>query len=1512
MAINPVIHNDGGVNRFIDYLSTVPEFIKVEDDVVSMLQLFSDYINNAYRNTAVVDKFRFKLIATDNNVVAIQNDLSRLVDLFKLTENRGLKMLYVSKPEGNPRSGSLAADALPEDWPIFREYIKFDGTLDTLGISTVSVPNPEDEDKFFIEFIRENQEQNTGVYVYNKSRGVLQLDSTGTSQDPFNSTVNTPLFTDAGLAPRMLEFSIANVGEVTSRRAGREGTVTYYEVFFDATIFGIQDISGIVTKTVNNNATNNQDFNYIIDYYDVLGNIPSSYTFKYDIEFAAGCRDMDWEYDSTTELNSTPGFSMFYARDLTEIDQTNTLLNREGRNLYIDPIFSLNTSANDITSIDGNGTDVTITTKFRHSLSEDDKLSIFGTLNFDGNFVVSKVLSYNQFRVLDSTVGNETIGRVVTRNLFYSKSIDNPNEFDLIVPYTGLDGDREFVENDIIVRIERDIPLLSTSFDATDVDTIENLVHVDSLAGFPDVPTSYSLDVTIRGDGTGTLPTGLTEGVLYQMFINSQRDQLVSFAGIDITAAGTGSFSIYYEGDGRKYFDAATDVDLVENTITLSNNTSLALDSNIFFTTISPNISLPAPLETRKAYQVSAIDGNKITLDGVDLTVIGSGICDLSILTEINVDNGRVDRVVIHTPITSSIDGVGEVVLKSYTGDVISDGFIGRYNSNGTLAAFANIDTTAIVWSVEPIYDPSIIGGSVERYPVYYAGDLVVDEGIQYRVLNSVQIDNNSRVPEADAENYERYMDPIISRPDVMKFNPYMFGMHKTFSQDFAEEIDFTQNYSELGNRMYIQQVEDLALIYGFDQRQWLFSPRFAPQSNVVRNGSVDFVSTNSSNSPMNNEEAVNALTKANTVQDNSLFGVNTPIVRTVNSLTTVGGVATAQTIGNHGYKTGSVLTVQGSSILEANGSFVITVTGNDIYTYDISNPSPLIATGVITSTYQVNIGDFIQVDAQTIADENGVYVVTVGLWKKFDIDIIPNNSIVFCKQNLFTIGEINTSIATGELITPVNLSFVGSGVVAVTTSAPHNYQVGTTIEIRDAFEGDYNGRFEVELIVDDFNFQYNIADNLNPPSPATGDFTCQDEAWYQYRMDEIQWQKVSKELDYENVDGTPPVLVPFDNGNNSVDLLAGEYSITLSNSTVIAFTAGLIVDLSDQLISAENGIYRVTSGQWERLDIKVSMKIRDMRVNAFDNPDFTGIELDEEEVVYRTFSDSDVLGYINENSSSGQLVYQVTYPLVKNFDFVYEKVEFVDTAGSVDRQYNAKQDYNSVVNTADMADDFQGIPDMDYPLIEKIERIAYNKDPRAIDLDLIQYLARYLGYDITDWAQDIIASPYYETQEEVEAAIRRAVEQLPQYYTLKSTESGLELLLLTLGIVGELITMWTPQDAPYSEFIPDYQLRGRQYADMIDGVTRSYVPTPHFNINVNIAGNFENQILQGDQQRIISAIKRFKPINTVFNEIRQYITAKLKARITISKMNAEGKQKFSVGFENLDWTGDLLDNDCL
>jgi len=185
------------------------------------------------------------------------------------------------------------------------------------------------------------------------------------------------------------------------------------------------------------------------------------------------------------------------------------------------------------------------------------------------------------------------------------------------------------------------------------------------------------------------------------------------------------------------------------------------------------------------------------------------------------------------------------------------------------------------------------------------------------------------------------------------------------------------------------------------------------------------------------------------------------------------------------------------------------------------------------------------------------------------------------------------------------------------------------------------------------------------------------------------------------------------------------------------------------------------------------------------------------------------------------------------------------------------------------------------------------------------------MGYDITLLADDISENAWYNSEADVEKAIRRAVQQLPQFYTLKATESGLELLMKTFGIIGELITLWTRDDNAYDSFIEDYKVRSNQYNDMDNGIQSTWVPTPHFKIATNVEGNYSNTILPGDFKRLNMAIQTYKPINTVFRGVIMRLDALLKAKVSISRMAAKGRMKCSVGFDSLVWDSVNV-NDCL
>lgn len=152
MAVNPIIHDDGGVFRFQDYLSQIPGFLKGEDDVVILLQLFSDYINNAYRNITTVKKFEFKLITTESRINATILQLQKLNNMLKLSSERGFPILYFAKPISNPISSRN----------FFLGIFEYGGSLENLSVSIINPILRKDGDRLFIKFTDPTQSVNTG------------------------------------------------------------------------------------------------------------------------------------------------------------------------------------------------------------------------------------------------------------------------------------------------------------------------------------------------------------------------------------------------------------------------------------------------------------------------------------------------------------------------------------------------------------------------------------------------------------------------------------------------------------------------------------------------------------------------------------------------------------------------------------------------------------------------------------------------------------------------------------------------------------------------------------------------------------------------------------------------------------------------------------------------------------------------------------------------------------------------------------------------------------------------------------------------------------------------------------------------------------------------------------------------------------------------------------------------------------------------------------------------------
>jgi hypothetical protein len=136
-------------------------------------------------------------------------------------------------------------------------------------------------------------------------------------------------------------------------------------------------------------------------------------------------------------------------------------------------------------------------------------------------------------------------------------------------------------------------------------------------------------------------------------------------------------------------------------------------------------------------------------------------------------------------------------------------------------------------------------------------------------------------------------------------------------------------------------------------------------------------------------------------------------------------------------------------------------------------------------------------------------------------------------------------------------------------------------------------------------------------------------------------------------------------------------------------------------------------------------------------------------------------------------------------------------------------------------------------------------------------------------------------------------------------------MLLLAFGIVGELVTLWTKDDNPYAQFERDVDIRNVQYAAMESGEMSNYIPTPYFDLKVEVEGNFDAQLLSNDLKNVEKAVRTFKPINTVFRAIYLFLETKANIKITSSKMKAKGKLSASIGYDNLVFD-DEINNDCI
>ena len=337
-----------------------------------------------------------------------------------------------------------------------------------------------------------------------------------------------------------------------------------------------------------------------------------------------------------------------------------------------------------------------------------------------------------------------------------------------------------------------------------------------------------------------------------------------------------------------------------------------------------------------------------------------------------------------------------------------------------------------------------------------------------------------------------------------------------------------------------------------------------------------------------------------------------------------------------------------------------------------------------------------------------------------------------------------------------------------------------------------------------------------------------------------------------------------------------GEYQLRLESLspaglpsmkwTKYRFMDGDIIIAAGQQVPSERMSYLVREGaRWTVLKKKRIVKVRKMMVDEYRNPYFDDAAADAnvDEYKYVTYSDVDV-------AANAQRAYASRMYMVRNPVFNRPALPDIDTTRDPNAEYSSNEDYANVAPRDGMKSSFHGVPDMKYPLIEKIERLAYLRDANVIDFDLIGYLARFMGYDLTPMAEDIESSNLYRTITEQEKAIREAVLNLPQYYALGGTGAGLKMLMGAFGVIGDVLTLYTNTMHPYEEMLSEAEVKDRLRTDTMEGTLEgSWVSTPYVDIELTDDARFPQFAIQPDDiGRIREQIRVWKPINVVFRDV--------------------------------------------
>lgn len=1571
--MNPIVYNKNGQFRFNDFVGYLPEFLKTEPDVVTLMQVMSDYINNAYRNIETTEEFEFVRVCTSSDIGSVRSGMERLNEMLRLASERGDAVRYMSVPRNNAKSNVIVGNE-------GAEYVR-EAEIDLTDVQDVIMSASgrhlvdsalKDGSVVYIKY-RNATPVRTVAYYYSSADDTLVKDPAGASQDPFTNTDNNP--------KGAIEFKVSDVGHVLRRYGGasKDHCINYYEIFFTVKITDVKRVNAIESVLFDVDGVDNNTDQILVDYYNQSATAEGNYNAY--IKFADGNK-FNWvgEFPSGIfYLRDTSGSNMTAITSSNYVSMPDTALHPEIERYRVNRIdvdstgmFKIYTSTgtpgaySDATMFLMHGNEQVAMLKMTSDItskSRKDDGELYTTV-----FPVS--LKYDIYDIIGMISDRKSLTLVSIPLAQSYYALDSNNKRPLI----RWTDEYTFV-NETPFGLSADIQLKSAYlYENYVIDRIP--VNEWKQAGLRAFYTNVHIEIgrtlvcSQLWDRIATVTVSRLDSTngLYYTEVDCNFKSTMNLVGVDEIALVIPSVGILLSTYG---VNAETE----EHAYIVYGDSSWTSGDVFLADCVVDGVS------EKRLFRVTAVEttgtsGQYIVHifhpDYNESTQTGVKIANLTELSKV------AETSFAKVPTIESVhqqDGVVTATARRYSGYVFTTKYmVARLKDSGRPYSLLKMDSDVEWFNTSKLSNGEYQDGSY----VYKSEDNNV-----YRVKKSIVTKGDEQIAQ-----YDLILDTLKHYSVGYKkvYNAFMPYAGPVSTLEFGNRIDYSAD--DMSTRrlpLYIKKTNDIRLRYGWKDREYLYYGNDIGIGDMGRSGFVEFYAGN----PYNVVDADMA-NKAVTIIDESVSGVvlkngvaPTYVIDIDKNLTAVknnaGRWVVTLTSAGHGLLTGMKITVSNVTVSSPELADIfnvvdasITVLSPDVLQYESSSSADgLMYTGEVdkdgvkaTAIYNrplnektgtpLTNGDVVEVKytVDGVVSYDDFYVVGAGQWTKVDRYSVMTPFVLYAQQNLLDTTVTNPSYALSQGYKVRRIRCIDPTTAEVTLEGripESDLRKGTRVFIRYADNSVYNGWHVVTSNAHGGIFNIKIAgeEGLSDGQSLVGcEMTLYVGMWYKYIVYAYDWNKVSNHASYVTtnlileisgrvvrtkykhglkigdrviIDKSGDGAYNYDGGSlsnfmeavvtavpseESVELSSDDEadSVTIGHGTiyrgVIAgqnigklsgeytwkghrFTDGEIVIASNQVCDDECIAWRVSKNSaWIPMRKKRTFKIDHIEVDMHRNPAFDETNPVETETEYKYVVYGDQIVY---SAAMNGDAYLQSFGMSRNYHFEHPYLENLDTTQDVKLQYSSKYDYGTVAPRDDMDASFKGVPDMGYSLAERIERLAYLKDASVIDYELIGYLARFMGYDITAVADDVNESGVYNTSEERENALRETISHLPQYYALNGTKAGINMLMATFGLVGELITLWTNTANPYGEMIRQDDVDDRIQRDARLGRSGQWVPTPHVVLDVIDEPTFPMvSVTADDIERIREQIRCCKPINVVFDGIRVIMKSVDTASISI------------------------------